>query len=126
MPKRPNPTIGMVGCPICGELGAVRKDRSERMYYVCHCGGPFPLHGAKGREYVLSKGTIWGPEGTAPDDAPEWIRRGLGYPPGTRSPNGRPRAPAPAPSPAPSPAPIPPDDLEPDDDDGRLVGGLFL
>ena len=128
MAKRPNANIGTVECPICQEVGAIRKDRVGKLYYVCHCGGPHPLHGERGQDFVVSHGQIWGPDG-APADAPEWIAQGLGFPPGTRSPWSRPRSPAPLP-PQPEPDRPPGPSANPksnhEDEDERIRGGLFL
>jgi hypothetical protein len=101
MAKRPNPTIGTVACQ-CGETGAVRRDRAGCLYYVCHC-GHHPMHGERGQTWINAHADLWTGD-APPDDAPEWIKRGLGHPPGTRSPFSRPRAPRVAPSP-PEPEP---------------------
>jgi hypothetical protein len=121
MPRRPNATIGMVRCtfPTCGKLGAVRREKSSgRLYYVCECGGPYYASA-----YVEAHATLWN-DAPAPDDAPEWIRRGLTFKPGTREGGDRPRAPTPAPAPAPEPAP-PATSSDPEPDP-RWRGGLFV
>jgi hypothetical protein len=96
MPRRPNPTIGMVRDAHSTEepqpWAAVRRDRSGALYYVAG-GTRRPMYAA---EYILEAAIIWGESGTPPEDAPLWIKRGLAYPPGSRGPDNRPRAPSPA------------------------------
>lgn len=67
----------------------MRRDAGGRLYYVCECGGPFYAN-----EYILERARMWGDQ-AAPNDAPEWIRKGLRFKPGTRRTEDRPRAPAP-------------------------------
>jgi hypothetical protein len=103
MPRRPLPTIGIVKCAHCGEIAAVRKGAGEQLYYVCGCGGPYRAHA-----YVEQHATMFGADGSMPDNTPEWIQRGLAFKPGTRAPESRPRAAAPAAASAPDPDPSAP------------------
>lgn len=116
----------MVRCAFatCGKLGAVRRERGGRFYYVCECGGPYYAS-----SYVEKHATLWN-DAPAPDDAPEWIKRGLAFKPGTREGGDRPRAPAPAPAPAPE-TPKPEQRAEPrtepePEPPTRWRGGLFV
>lgn len=103
-----NETIGMVECPLSGELAAVRKDKRGAFYYISIAGRIAPSADF-GQEWFLEHATIWG-DGPPPDDCPDWIAQGKSYPPATRSkirkpakhhpPAEKPAAPEPHPSPA--------------------------
>ena len=102
MPRRPNPTVGMVSCAHCDETAAVRTGADGRYYYICMC----LTQPAYAHDYVVKNGTLWGSE-PAPEAAPDWIRRGLRFKPGARGTGDRPRGPAPQPPPAPAGEPDP-------------------
>jgi hypothetical protein len=118
MSKRPNPTIGIVLCPMCESDGAVRKSKDSRFYYVCAC-GVHRNEAFTGQEWILKNANIWG-DGDPPEDAPDWIRRGLGHPPGTRSVFSRPRTPVPATDRLDDGLPAPED--EPEDETAGIFG----
>jgi hypothetical protein len=106
---------------MCTAVGAVRKDRSGYLYFICPC-GTHPAFGEAGREWLLENANIWGEQGEPPEDAPDWIRRGLSHCPGTRSTRSYPRKAAETAAPAvsavkpenrpPEPAPKPRSDPE--------------
>jgi hypothetical protein len=79
-----NKTIGMVRCPLSGELAAVRKDRRGAFYYISAAGRIAPSTDF-GQEWFLANATIWGEGGTPPANCPEWIAQGKSWPPATRS-----------------------------------------
>ena len=91
MPKPARVDIGSCPCPTqdCGRTAAVRRTGATkahptgRLFLNCPRCGPNLARGEWLQEWILEKGTIYGPEG-APGPAPE---------------------PAPAPEPGPEPAP---------------------
>ena len=104
MPRKPNASIGFVYCPICCELGAVRKDKRGRFYYVSRAGtiGGTPWLA----NWIAEHARIWG-EGDPDPSAPDWIVKGRAAPPEDPQPLPAPPAP-PARQPGESDPPAPP------------------
>lgn len=78
MTKQVNPNIGHIVCFSCGELAAVRKNKSGGLYYDClECGRLAPNH-AGGQRRIQERAEIWGAAG-APAAVPAWIREQWPY-----------------------------------------------
>lgn len=96
MPRKPNPDIGTVLCPVrtCTATAHVRKmvkgRREGELYAVCPVHGPTMTRGAEFQEWMLANVKIYGPDGPP---IPEPVSRA---------------APEPAPPPPPPPPPAAP------------------
>ena len=79
-----NKTIGMVTCPLCKELAAVRKNKNGKFYYISRAGLITPS-AEFGQTWFVEHAEIWGEEGSAPEGAPDWIREDRSNPANTLS-----------------------------------------
>ena len=73
MSKQKNPNIGMINCPICRRISAVRQTVKKKFYFDCASCGRITPNLPAGQSWVLENATIWGSEGKPPAHAPEWI-----------------------------------------------------
>ena len=79
-----NKTIGMVTCPLCNELAAVRKNKNSKFYYISRAGLITPS-AEFGQTWFVEHAEIWGEDGSAPEGAPDWIREDRSQPGNTLS-----------------------------------------
>ena len=108
MSKPKNPNIGMIVCSCCGKMAALRREKNNtgKFYWDCLTCGRIKPNMPGGQEYIMQRATIWGPEGTPPENCPEWIAKNHGW---RQALQGQQEKPAPAAAPSPDvPAPPPP------------------
>ncbi len=80
MAKRPNESVGLIDCPMCGAAADVRRCHGGRrtMYWVCRCGKIEPAT-EEGQGYILEHAEIFGapepsPAPASPNAAAEYMR----------------------------------------------------
>ena len=80
MAKRPNESVGLIDCPMCGAAADVRRCHGGRrtMYWVCRCGKIEPAT-EEGQGYILEHAEIFGapeptPAAPAQNAAAEYMR----------------------------------------------------
>lgn len=132
----PNPTIGEIDCPVCGEVGEVRRCKVGRrtLYWVCRCGKMTP-NLPHGQDFILSAARMYGPEGkpepaTAPAPKPEPPQAPPAKPAPARAATAAPTAPPKpkaytTPQPAPAPKPAPPSQPKAPQPAPQPEGGIF-
>lgn len=89
MAKRPNESVGLIDCPMCGAAADVRRCHGGRrtMYWVCRCGKIEPAT-EEGQGYIMEHAEIFGaPEPTpAPNVTAQTMRNNPPPSPSIREP----------------------------------------